>query len=70
MSGWTFNGVRVEVVPDDDTKAHPDIPKDVLAALPADAVLMSATGRMMYVRAGTWERMERRFNLETPAHRP
>lgn len=53
--------VRVEVVPDDDSQAHPDIPKDVLAELGSDTVLMSRVGHMMYIRASNWERIKHRF---------
>lgn len=56
-----LGSVRVEVVPDNDAEAHPDIPKDVLAALRPDDVLMSRMGHMMYVRAATWERIKHRF---------
>lgn len=54
-------GIRVEVVPDDDAKAHPDIPKDVLEALGLGTVLMSRVGHMMYIRASNWERIKDRF---------
>jgi hypothetical protein len=54
-------GVRVEVVPDDDSKAHPDIPKDVLEALGPNDVLMSRVGHMMYVRESNWEKLKHRF---------
>jgi hypothetical protein len=54
-------GTRVEVVPDDDAEAHPEIPKDVLEALGPDTVLMSKVGHMMYIRASNWERIKHRF---------
>ncbi len=54
-------GTRVEVVPDDDGKADPRIPKDVLAALEPDVVLVSPLGDMMYVRATNWDRMKHQF---------
>jgi hypothetical protein len=56
-------GTRVEVVPDDDAQAHPDIPKDVLEMLGPNDVLMSRVGHMMYVRAANWERIKGRFPL-------
>ena len=60
----TFGAMRVEVVPDDDADADPRIPKDVLASLSVDSVLMNAA--MMYVRASTWERIKHRFIEATP----
>jgi hypothetical protein len=51
-------GTRVEVVPDDDAEAHPDIPKDVLEELGPETVLMSRVGHMMYIRASHWERIK------------
>lgn len=54
-------GTRVEVVPDDDAQAHPEIPKDVLEALGPDTVLMSRVGHMMYIRASNWECINGRF---------
>ncbi len=57
-------GTRVEVVPDDDALAHPDIPKDVLTELKPGVVLMAHFGHMMYVRASTWATMKDRFPLE------
>lgn len=56
-----FGSTRVEIVPDDDAEAQPDIPKAVLAALGTDEVLMSKTGHMMYLRASLWERIKHRF---------
>lgn len=58
-----LGSVRVEVVPDDDAAANPQIPKDVLEALRRGDVLMSKVGHMMYVRAGTWEGIKHRFPL-------
>ena len=55
-----FGGIRVEVVPDDDVQAHPDIPKDVLEKLDQESVLMGL--RMMYVRASHWERLKKMFD--------
>ena len=54
-------GTRVEIVPDDDAQAHPDIPKDVLASLGPDTVLMSRGGHMMYIRAANWQHIKHRF---------
>lgn len=54
-------GTRVEVVPDDDAEADPRIPKDVLAKLGPDTVLMSRVGHMMYIRASNWERIKHHF---------
>jgi hypothetical protein len=53
------DGIRVEVVPDDDAEADPRIPKDVLEALGPDAVLSSF--HMMYIRASNWERIKHSF---------
>jgi hypothetical protein len=57
-------GLRVEVVPDDDAEADPDIPKDVLAALGPDTVLAGLN--MMYIRASNWERMREQINHRFP----
>lgn len=54
-----IGGLRVEIVPDDDTLADPRIPKDVLAALGPDDVLVGFT--MMYVRASRWEKLKHAF---------
>ena len=53
-----FDGIRVEIVPDDDAAADPRIPKDVLEKLGPHEVLMGLN--MMYVRAALWERMKHR----------
>lgn len=55
--------VRVEVVPDDDALANPLIPRDVLAALGPDTVLMSKTGHMMYVRAAKWKLLKNKVSI-------
>lgn len=57
-------GYRVEVVPDNDADADPRIPKDVLAKLGPDDVLMSF--RMCYVRASKWATMKPAFEKLPP----
>lgn len=52
-------GYRVVVVPDDDSQAHADVPKDVLAALGTEDVLMGIS--MMYVRVSLWDRIKDQF---------
>jgi hypothetical protein len=59
-----IGGVRVEVVPDNDADADPRIPKDVLANLDADSILMNSA--MMYIRASTWEWFKHHFIKEKP----
>ena len=54
-----FDGLRVEVIPDDDADADPRIPKDVLAALGPKDVLMSFA--MMYIRRSNWECIKHSF---------
>jgi hypothetical protein len=51
--------MRVEIVPDDDVKAHPDIPKDVLEKLGPTSILTN--GRMMYCRETLWEKIKDRI---------
>ena len=58
-----FGSVRIEIVPDDDAKANPLIPKDVLAALDRNAVLVANTGHMMYVRESLWAKIEKHVPL-------
>lgn len=54
-------GMRVEIVPDDDANARPEIPKSVLEALGPEEVLMSPLGHMMYVRQSCWNRIKDNF---------
>lgn len=56
-----IGGVRVEIVPDDDAQADPLIPRDILAALGPNDILMAKTGHMMYVRASRWAQIEHAF---------
>lgn len=58
-------GVRVEVVPDNDAEAHPDIPHEILDMLDQKTILMSNGGHMMYIRQSHWERVKHRFGAGT-----
>ena len=60
----TFGRVRVEVVADDDRMADPRIPKDVLAKLGPDDVMISKVGHMMYIRQSHWDRIKYHFPIE------
>lgn len=55
-----IDGLRVEIVPDDDAEAHPSIPNDVLENLKPDTALIGF--HMMYVRASLWEKMKVKFD--------
>lgn len=59
----TLGRVTVEVVPDDDAQANPQIPKDVLEKLDQDALLISKVGHMLYIRHSHWERIKHHFPI-------
>lgn len=60
----TSGRVRVEVVADDDAAADPRIPKDVLAKLGPDDVMISKVGHMMYIRQSQWDKIKHHFPVE------
>ncbi len=54
---------RVEIIPDDDAKADPEVPKDVLEKLGPSHIMLSKSGHMMYIRASHWERIKHKFQV-------
>lgn len=53
--------IRVEVVPDDDDRADPRVPTEVLRGLGTGNLLINDAGTLLYVRSSTWERMKKFF---------